>query len=57
MDAIMASFASEQELSTYRQELVARRSAGDRVIAVCAGTGCKAFGSFDLFDAFKKELS
>ncbi len=54
---IMAAFASEQELSAYRQELVARRSPDQRVIAVCAGTGCKAFGSFDLFDAFKKELS
>ncbi len=52
----MASLKSINQLSDYRKKLKSAASSRQRKIAVCAGTGCKALGSFPLFDAFAAEL-
>jgi NADH:ubiquinone oxidoreductase subunit F (NADH-binding)/(2Fe-2S) ferredoxin/NAD-dependent dihydropyrimidine dehydrogenase PreA subunit len=52
----MAAFKSARQLLDYRKKLKSTTSARRRTIAVCAGTGCKALGSFSLFDAFTSEL-
>lgn len=52
----MAKITSVQQLAAYRKKVVAGKPADRRAIAVCAGTGCKAFGSFGLIDAFKEAL-
>ncbi|MBI5528126.1 MAG: NADH-quinone oxidoreductase subunit NuoF [Deltaproteobacteria bacterium] len=53
----MTAFASSKDLDAYREKVVKSRPKGRREIAVCAGTGCKAFGSFRLLDAFRDELA
>ncbi len=52
----MAALKSAKQLSDYRKKLKSAASSRRRKIAVCAGTGCKALGSFPLFDAFAAEL-
>ncbi|MFA6033753.1 MAG: NADH-ubiquinone oxidoreductase-F iron-sulfur binding region domain-containing protein [Myxococcota bacterium] len=49
-------FKNTAELALYRKTLLEARPAGRRSVAVCAGTGCKAFGSFKLIDAFRDAL-
>jgi len=52
----MAAFKNAKQLAAHRKKVVASRPKNRKAIAVCAGTGCKAFGSYKLLDAFKKEL-
>ncbi len=52
----MAAFKNAKQLADHRKKVVASRPENRKAIAVCAGTGCKAFGSYKLLDAFKKEL-
>ena len=52
----MAAFKNAKQLAAHRKKVVAARPKNRKAIAVCAGTGCKAFGSYKLLDAFKKEL-
>ena len=49
----MTRIASAEELSAVRSEIVGRRDPDRPAIAICAGTGCIAYGSNDLFDAFQ----
>jgi NADH-quinone oxidoreductase subunit F len=44
-------------LQALRERLRAERPADRKAIAVCAGTGCKAFGSMDLIEAFRAALA
>ena len=41
------------ELEAKRGEIVGRRDPNRKAIAICAGTGCIAYGSNDLFAAFR----
>jgi NADH-quinone oxidoreductase subunit F len=52
----MARFRNIKSLANYRKKIKRSRSGEQLEIAVCAGTGCKALGSFDLFEEFSKEL-
>jgi NADH-quinone oxidoreductase subunit F len=52
----MKRIGSGGELKELQGELAAKRPEGRRAIAVCAGTGCKAFGSFKLLPVFAAEL-
>ncbi len=52
----MARLQSTQQLRQLKERIVAEKPADRRAIAVCAGTGCKAFGSFELVEAFRAEL-
>ena len=47
----MVKFSSTADLQAYREELTAGRDEERPVIAICAGTGCKAYGSAKLIDA------
>ena len=51
-----ARIQSARQLADYRQELLARVTAQRRIIAICAGTGCKAMGANKVFDAFTDEI-
>jgi NADH-quinone oxidoreductase subunit F len=48
----MAKFQKPKELSTYREKLLSQRNPQQKIIAVCAGTGCCAYGAKKLVDAF-----
>ena len=52
----MTRIGSAKELSAYREELKKANPEDMRVIAVCAGTGCNAYGSPKVVAAFREEL-
>jgi len=52
----MSRIASLEQLESIRQDVLAAKPADRRAIAVCAGTGCKAFGSSGVYEAFEKTL-
>lgn len=47
---------SVKDLQDLRRRLVSKRDAGGVSISICAGTGCRASGSMDLFDEFRRQL-
>ena len=49
----MTRITSAEHLSAVRSEIVGRRDPDRPAIAICAGTGCIAYGSNDLFAAFQ----
>ena len=51
----MARLSSREELETLRTEIVSKHDPNRKAIAVCAGTGCVAYGSVKLTDAFRAE--
>ena len=52
----MTRLATAQELAARRQGILAQRDPDRAAIAICAGTGCIAYGSNELFEAFRTEL-
>jgi NADH-quinone oxidoreductase subunit F len=53
----MARIASPAELAAHRQQLVADRGKQQKkVVAVCCGTGCNAYGAEKVVAAFHEEL-
>jgi NADH-quinone oxidoreductase subunit F len=52
----MGKIASPQALTAYREELAKARPADRKVVAVCTGTGCNAYGAKNVVGAFKEEL-
>ncbi|MDD5306387.1 MAG: NAD(P)H-dependent oxidoreductase subunit E, partial [Deltaproteobacteria bacterium] len=52
----MARIATPKDLLAYRDRLVKEKPADRKVIAVCAGTGCNAYGSPKVLAAFEKAL-
>ncbi|MCP4673981.1 MAG: NADH-quinone oxidoreductase subunit F [Deltaproteobacteria bacterium] len=53
----MTRIGSPGELAKYREKLEKERPEGQRVVAVCAGTGCNAYGSRDVVATFQEELA
>ncbi|MBN2496751.1 MAG: NADH-quinone oxidoreductase subunit NuoF [Deltaproteobacteria bacterium] len=53
----MARIGNAKQLAEYRKQVKASKPESRKAIAVCAGTGCKAFGSFELFEAFREALA
>lgn len=47
---------SAQELEDLRRSIVSRRNPNKPCIAICAGTGCLAYGCLDLVSAFRDEV-
>ncbi len=47
---------SPEELTKLRQELESKIDPDMPSVAMCAGTGCRAYGTWDLVEAFRKEL-
>ena len=52
----MARLNTPADLEAYRSELKKARPEGQRIIAVCAGTGCNAYGAGKVVAAFREEL-
>ncbi len=52
----MSRIASLEQLESIRQDVLAAKPADRKAIAVCGGTGCKAFGSSGVYEAFAKAL-
>jgi NADH-quinone oxidoreductase subunit F len=52
----MAKLDSIKALDAYRAALLKDRPKDMKVVAVCAGTGCNAYGSRNVVAAFKEEL-
>jgi NADH-quinone oxidoreductase subunit F len=52
----MAKLSSREELETLRGEIEKKRDPERKAIAVCAGTGCVAYGSYKLTDEFRSEV-
>ncbi len=53
---MMSKIASAKELESYRGEQKKHRPENQRFLAICAGTGCKAYGSDKVVAAFAEEL-
>ena len=47
---------TSEELTQLRRQLTAGRKSKRIGISVCAGTGCRALGSMELFEEFRREL-
>jgi len=53
----MAKITNAKELKSYREELNKKIKSDDKkVIAICAGTGCKAYGSDQVVETFQSEI-
>jgi NADH-quinone oxidoreductase subunit F len=52
----MPRLKSPRELQSLRKKILKGRPKDRKAVAVCAGTGCKAFGSFNLLEAFREEF-
>ena len=53
---VQTQLQSPEDLEELRRELTERRNAEKISISICAGTGCRAQGSMELFDAFREAL-
>ena len=54
--AVTTQLSTAKDLEQLRQELVKSREAKKIGISVCCGTGCRAHGSMDLFEEFRRQL-
>jgi NADH-quinone oxidoreductase subunit F len=52
----MSKLNSAQELENLRKSIVSRRDVNRPCIAICAGTGCLAYGCLDLVAVFRNEV-
>ena len=53
---VATRLANSQELALLRERLAEQRASTKMAISVCAGTGCRAHGSMELFEEFGREL-
>ena len=56
VDAQLRKIRSAQDLAQWCQELQRRRDPEKPCLAICAGTGCQAYGVNKVIDAFRSEL-
>ncbi|KKK87333.1 hypothetical protein LCGC14_2754300, partial [marine sediment metagenome] len=54
--AVALQLRTPSDLTELRQRMLAGRESKTVGISVCAGTGCRAHGSMDLFDEFRRQL-
>jgi NADH:ubiquinone oxidoreductase subunit F (NADH-binding)/(2Fe-2S) ferredoxin/Pyruvate/2-oxoacid:ferredoxin oxidoreductase delta subunit len=53
----MARIATPSELKAYRERLLQERAASEKkTVAVCCGTGCRAYGADNVVAQFEKQL-
>ena len=53
---VATRLANPEDLVQLRRKLQAQRESTKIAISVCAGTGCRAHGSMELFQEFRREL-
>ena len=53
----MRSLRSPEALEKYREKVLGRRDPDRKMIAICAGTGCKGSGADEVVAAFKEALA
>ena len=53
---VATRLANAGDLASLRQKILAGRKSTKIAISVCAGTGCRAQGSMELFEEFQREL-
>ena len=52
----MSRIETPADLEKLREEVIAGRNAKEKWVAVCAGTGCRAYGAETLAEAFEEEI-
>jgi len=53
----METIRSVQQLEAFREEVLARQGGGvSRSLTLCAGTGCRAYGTMEIVEALRQEL-
>ncbi|MFP3870378.1 MAG: NADH-ubiquinone oxidoreductase-F iron-sulfur binding region domain-containing protein [Syntrophobacteria bacterium] len=52
----MAKVQSREALAELKRNLIARRASIERSVSVCLGTGCKAYPSAAVYEAFVREV-
>lgn len=52
----MKKIKTEKDLELYRQEIVKKNSKFKKIVTVCGGTGCHAYGCKSVKQRFQKEL-
>jgi len=53
----MTRLANKEALETLRARITKARDPGRKAVAVCAGTGCVAYGAYKLTDAFREAVT
>ncbi len=53
---VATQLANANDLASLRRKIVGERESTKIAISVCAGTGCRAQGSMELFEEFQREL-
>ena len=53
----MGRLSSREDLEKLRSQVIESRDPERKAVAVCAGTGCVAYGSYKLTDAFRDEVA
>ena len=52
----MSRLETPADLAKLRDEIIAQRNAKETWLAVCAGTGCRAYGAEALADSLEEEI-
>ena len=52
----MSRLETPADLNKLREQIVAQRNAKQTWLAVCAGTGCRAYGAEALADSLEEEI-
>jgi len=52
-----AKVKSREELEDIRKDILNKRDSTKLTVTICSGTGCRAYGSVNVFDAFVDEIS
>ena len=52
----MPKVATVEDLASWRREAEAKRSAAQRVVAICGDTGCRTPGSLQVMQAFEQQI-
>jgi len=55
-EEIVPRLNSATDLEKFRQEILAKRDPNKPCVTICSGTGCQAYGSEAVYEAFVKEI-
>ena len=53
----MGEFSTTSDLQSYRERLLSEREPARTVVAICGGTGCHAYGSQSVIEAFHEAVA
>ena len=52
----MEKIRAVEQLEAFRKEVLDKQGTQTRSLTLCAGTGCRAYGTMEIVEAFHQEL-